>query len=296
MASPSLSATLNFVKKYPITLCGFSLFFMPSVHRLLLYFSPLLLSTSIFIVAMMRWGPSASLEKCTTRRSKPKLVSEHHEWAFNESMGIDEDDEEEEADEEDEGRKEEGVTKIKENMDLHKQGVELGVGLKSRKELELEPDPDLSKDEGECEGPTEKAMGDTNCRANVAKEDVDAIKGMVASGANCQVVSHGSRMLATRVNCSSSEPDPDLQGEDVGNVSKAGDVEFLLHGGLSNDDVHTHHKIDDGHAGPYASHEQMPHVHDDDGHASHVHDHHQHLHLQEGVPTEKQPHCLQVCA
>ncbi|KAI5073794.1 hypothetical protein GOP47_0011807, partial [Adiantum capillus-veneris] len=94
-------------------------------------------------------------------------------------------------------------------------------------ELELEPDPDLSNDGSD--GPRQNS----HCQAaNSVKEGVDAIRGMVASGTNCQ-------------KC-------ELQAEDVETTSRDADIDFVLDDALSsrhdNNDGHAHHKNDDGHA------------------------------------------------
>ncbi|MCO5587504.1 hypothetical protein L7F22_041453 [Adiantum nelumboides] len=316
MASPSLSATLNFVKKYPITLCAFSLLFMPSVHCLVLYFTPLLLSTAIFIVAMMSWGPSVSSGQSTTRRSTPKLVSAHREWAFHESMGIDDDEDEEEIEEE------EVVALVsnraKATKDMHKQGVtqegkvELGVDLKPREEPEPEPelvDTDLRDD---CGNNDIKSMGNANGQTELAKKDVDVIAKPIAGGVNHQALPHSvetpttslsvgyerapmdnEEMLAINNGFLEGEPDPDLQGEDMGTPLKNDDdVEFYAcdHSTCANNNDHVHHETIGAHkndGGDATSH---------DGLASRIRDHHPHNHLQGGVSTERPQRCLQVCA
>ncbi|MCO5569902.1 hypothetical protein L7F22_023616 [Adiantum nelumboides] len=271
---------------------------------------------------MMSWGPNVSSGQSKTRRSKPKLVSARSEWDFHESMGIDDDDDD---DNEEEIEEEEVVALVsngaKVTKDLHKQGVtqkgkvELGVGLKPREEPEPEPerepksaDADLRND---CGNNDIKSMGNANGQIDLAKKDVDVIAKPIASGVNLQALPHSvetpttsrsagykgapmdnKEMLAINNGFHEGEPDPDLQGEDMGTPLKNDDVEFYEcdHSTCANNNGHVHHETIGAHkndGGDATSH---------DGLASRIRDHHPHNHLQEGVSPERPCQCLQVCA
>ncbi|KAH7427739.1 hypothetical protein KP509_10G057500 [Ceratopteris richardii] len=203
MANSKLSSAINFVKKHPITLCGLPLLFIPSVHRLLFYFTPLLISTSIFILAMVTWGPNSSSDKGPKRRLKrSRLLAEHHEWAFNESLD-DDDDDDDDDDGDDEGNAAENseVTTVEKttiygekqettqtgNSDvddaLH-DGVELQLKVEADPDLcdvgtgahQIEPEPHLSEVKTSARQiEPDPDLGDLETSAKQIEQDPDLI-------------------------------------------------------------------------------------------------------------------------
>ncbi|KAH7388470.1 hypothetical protein KP509_16G077300 [Ceratopteris richardii] len=136
MATPNLSASINFVKNYPITLCGFSLIFMPTVHRILLYFTPLLLSTTILILAMITLGSSKD-ERSSRKLKHIRLAGEQHEWDLHD--GLEEEEEEKEKEEE-----EEVETEEQQQLEENQQGGE-GVDAENSVSGTLEKDEDAGE-------------------------------------------------------------------------------------------------------------------------------------------------------
>eukprot|EP00250_Pteridium_aquilinum_P014289 c21895_g1_i1 orf=185-1210(+) len=239
MATPNVSETLTFVKRYPIVLCGFSLFFMPSVHRLLLYFTPLLLSTAIFIVAMMSWGPSASSGR-GKRRGKPKGGDE---WpSFNE---IDQEDDTEDEDMEETDKLQEEIPqkgksskdmqqdhisqrlsqdmqqketpqKGKPSNDMHHEAKEKPSDAEPDPDLVLESeqepaDPDLAEERNPVGTASKEAV--SSQIGGLAEPDPDLHRDSVGTVSNCaSAVQHaqpGPDLHAEQ----NAEPDPDLHGE-----------------------------------------------------------------------------------
>lgn len=58
MATHIVSTSVSFVKQHPLILCCLLLPFIPPVYRLLLFFTPLLASTALCVLALVSWVPN----------------------------------------------------------------------------------------------------------------------------------------------------------------------------------------------------------------------------------------------